>query len=164
MSLMSKEQFIFISTKTQRMTCYAQNVLVKSCYISTAKNGLGEQMGSERTPRGWHRVYSIIGKDAQVNSVFVARKWTGEIYTPELAAAFPDRDWILTRIIQLDGLESGRNKNGQVDSLNRYIYIHGTPDSTDIFKPGSHGCIRMHNKDMIELANWVSIDTRVCIE
>lgn len=161
---MSTRKFIFISTKTQHMDCFEQDRLVKSCLISTAKNGLGEQLGSEQTPRGWHRIHSIIGKEAQVNSVFVGRKWTGEIYTPELAAAFPGRDWILTRILQLDGLEPGRNKNGQVDSLNRFIYIHGTPDSTDILKPGSHGCIRMHNKDMVDLANWVLIDTRVCIE
>ena len=161
---MSTKKFIYISTKKQRMDCFEQDTLVKSCFISTAKKGLGEQMGSERTPRGWHRIHSIIGKEAQVNSVFVGRKWTGEIYSPKLAAAFPERDWILTRILQLDGLEPGRNKNGQVDSLNRYIYIHGTPDSTDIRKPGSHGCIRMHNKDMVDLANWVLIDTHVCIE
>ena len=146
------------------MDCFEQDTLVKSCLISTAKNGLGEQMGSGRTPRGWHRIHSIIGIEAQMNSVFVSRKWTGEIYSPELAAAFPDRDWILTRILQLDGLEPGRNKNGQVDSLNRYIYIHGTPATTDIRKPGSHGCIRMHNKDMVDLANWVLVDTQVCIE
>ena len=121
-------------------------------------------MGSEKTPRGWHRIHSIIGRDAKINSVFVSRQWTEEIYTPELADKFPDRDWILTRIIQLDGLEPGRNKNGQVDSLQRYIYIHGTPDTTEIFKPGSHGCIRMRNNDMVDLANWALVDTRVCIE
>lgn len=161
---MSKNKFIYISTKTQRLDCFEQDTLVKSCFISTAKNGLGEQMGSEKTPRGWHRIHSIIGKEAEINSVFVARKWTGELYTSGLAATFPDRDWILTRIIQLDGLEPGRNKNGQVDSLQRFIYIHGTPETTDIFKPGSHGCIRMHNKDMVDLANWAVIDTPVCIE
>ncbi len=161
---MSPKKFIYISTKKQRMDCFEEDTLVKSCLVSTAKNGLGEQMGSERTPRGWHRIHSIIGQEAQMNSVFVGRKWTGEIYSPELAAAFPGRDWILTRILQLDGLEPGRNKNGQVDSLSRYIYIHGTPDATDIRKPGSHGCIRMHNQDMVDLANWVVIDTSVCIE
>lgn len=161
---MNIDKFIYISTKAQRLDCFEQNVLRKSCFISTAKNGLGEQMGSQQTPRGWHRIHSVIGMDADINSVFVARKWTGEIYSPGLADKFPDRDWILTRILQLDGLEPGRNKHDQVDSLQRYIYIHGTPDTTDIFTPGSHGCIRMRNNDMIDLANWAVVDTRVCIE
>ncbi len=81
-----------------------------------------------------------------------------------MAGKFPDRDWILTRILQLEGLEEGRNKGGEVDSLERYIYIHGTPDLTALGKPGSHGCIRMNNKEVIELADWILIDTQVCIE
>ncbi|WP_253664910.1 L,D-transpeptidase [Legionella micdadei] len=83
---------------------------------------------------------------------------------PELAAQHPGRDWILSRILQLDGLEEGRNKGGDVDSLRRCIYIHGTPDTTDLGKPGSRGCIRMRNSDLIELVNWVALDTKICIE
>jgi hypothetical protein len=157
-------QLIFISAAMQRMHCFENDEPYKSYSISTGKNGLGEKKDSECTPRGWHRIHSRIGLDAAINSVLVARLWTGEIYSEELAAANPGRDWILTRILQLDGLEEGRNKGGEVDSLERYIYIHGTPETTELGKPGSRGCIRMRNNDIIELADWVKIDTLVCIE
>lgn len=161
---MPNNQFIFISASQQMMHCFANDQPYKSYLISTGKNGLGEQKDSECTPRGWHRIHSRIGLDAAINSVFVSRQWTGEIYTPELAAQHPGRDWILTRILQLDGLEEGRNKGGEVDSLERYIYIHGTPDTNKLGTPGSRGCIRMYNLDLIELADWVEIGTKVCIE
>lgn len=161
---MKESQYVYISVAHQEMHCFEQDVLYKVYPISTAKNGVGEKMGSECTPRGWHRIHAHIGLEAEINSVFVSRKWTGELYSVELAANNPGRDWILTRIIQLDGLEPGRNKGGDVDSLQRYIYIHGTPDSTSLKQPGSRGCIRMNNKDVIEFANWVLVDTRVCIE
>jgi lipoprotein-anchoring transpeptidase ErfK/SrfK len=148
----------------QLMRCYENDTIVKTYPISTGKNGLGELSGSECTPRGWHRIHSIIGLDNKVNSVFVGRQWTGELYSDDLASKFPGRDWILTRILQLDGLEAGRNKGGQVDSLERYIYIHGTPDSTSLGAPGSRGCVRMRNEDIIELAKWVKINSRVCIK
>jgi len=157
-------QLIMILSDAQVLKCYENDTLQKTYPISTGKNGLGEQMGSECTPRGWHQIHRIIGLDDQINSVFVGRLWTGEIYTPELALQHPGRDWILTRILQLDGLELGRNKGGQVDSLERYIYIHGTPDTTPLGIPGSRGCIRMNNKDIIDLAVWVQVGTRVCIE
>lgn len=159
-----KEQFIFISAVEQKMYCYQGDKIKKSYPISTAKNGLGEEKGSECTPRGWHKVHSRIGTESPINSVFIGRKWTGEVYSDDLAREQQGRDWILTRIIQLDGLEEGRNKGGNVDSLERYIYIHGTPDSNQIDKPQSHGCIRMYNKDVIELTNWVEEGTLVCIE
>lgn len=157
-------QFLFISASQQKMHCFARDNYYKCYSISTAKNGLGEQKGSGCTPRGWHRIHSRIGLDSLENSVFVSRQFTGEIYSAELAAQYPNRDWILTRILQLDGLEEGRNKGGEVDSLERFIYIHGTPDTTQLGKVGSAGCIRMANADIIELANWIFIDTRVCIE
>lgn len=156
-------KIIFISTEKQEMSCFENDVLTYSYKVSTAKNGVGEQDKSECTPRGWHQIHSILGNENLVNSVFVAREWTGEFYSEELAAQFPDRDWILTRILRLDGLESGRNKGGQVDSLKRYIYIHGTPDSTLLGRPGSHGCIRMKNNEIIELAYWATTDTLVYI-
>lgn len=157
-------QFLFISSRNQQLLCYENDVLLKVYPVSLAKNGLGEVNGSECTPRGWHRIYSHIGLDAEINSVFVARKWTGEIFSQELAEKYPNRDWILTRILQLDGFEEGRNHGNQVDSLKRYIYIHGTPDSTIMYNPGSHGCIRMRNFDIIEFADWVKCDTYLCIE
>lgn len=161
---MKKNKIIFISAPKQRMTCFEEDKLICEYSVSTGKNGLGEKINSECTPRGWHRVYSIIGTENAPDSVFVGRKWTGEIYSEDLAAQFPERDWILTRIIQLDGMEPGRNRGGDVDSLSRYIYIHGTPDSTELGRPGSHGCIRMNNNDMIDLASWVTQDTLVYIQ
>ena len=155
------EQSIFILSKEQKMHCFQGNSLYKTYSVSTAKNGLGEQSGSECTPRGWHRIYNIIGLESRANAVFIGRKWTGEYYSDELAAQYPERDWILTRILQLDGLEPGFNQGGDVDSLKRYIYIHGTPDSTRLGEPGSHGCVRMANLDIIELAAWVNTDTLV---
>ena len=152
-----------IDVPKQVLLCYLNNKHYKTYPVSTGKNGLGEQSGSQCTPRGKHRIHAIIGFDNLVNSVFVAREWTGEIYSAELSQTFPQRDWILTRILQLDGLEPGFNQGGDVDSLKRFIYIHGTPDSTLLGVPGSHGCIRMRNEDIVELANWVSVDTQVYV-
>ncbi len=156
-------KLIFISAEKQEMSCYENDKLINTYQISTATNGLGELINSRCTPRGWHVIHSILGLEDETNSVFVGRRWTGEVYSEELAAQHPDRDWILTRILRLDGLESGRNKYDEVDSFNRYIYIHGTPDSTQLGKPGSHGCIRMNNKEIIELAYWATTDTLVYI-
>ncbi len=161
---LNSKQFIYISLCQQMMHCYDSEKLFKSYRVSTGKNGAGEQMDSGCTPRGLHRIHSCIGLEVAENAVFVSRQWTGEIYNESLAAQYPERDWILTRILQLDGLEEGRNKGGRVDSLQRYIYIHGTPDSTELGKPGSRGCIRVRNADLIELAAWVKIDTPVSIE
>lgn len=162
--MLKTNKLVFISTDQQAMRCYENDNLHFSFQISTAKNGVGEVKNSECTPRGWHKVFSVLGLDLAVNSVLVARKWTGELYCDSLAEEFPHRDWILTRIIQLDGLEPGRNMGGNVDSLERYIYIHGTPDTTLLGQPGSHGCIRMNNKDSIDLATWVNQDTLVYIQ
>ncbi len=157
-----KEIVILVSTQT--LQCYEDGELLKSYAVSTGKNGVGEQLNSECTPRGRHCVHDVIGQAHDANSVFVAREWTGELYTDALARAFPDRDWILTRIIRLAGLEPGRNQGGDVDTLKRFIYIHGTPDATPLGVPGSHGCIRMRNQAMIALADWVNVNTPVLIE
>ena len=132
--------------------------------VSTAANGPGEQEGSECTPRGMHVVRARIGAGAAPGTVFVGRRPTGERYTPELGAAYPGRDWILTRILWLSGTEPGRNRLGRVDTMRRYIYIHGCPDDVDITSPGSHGCIRMRNDDVIALFDRVEAGTRVMIE
>ncbi|QDP72832.1 L,D-transpeptidase [Legionella israelensis] len=162
--MQNKNQLLLISTATQQMHCYENDQLVYTYSVSTAKNGLGEMRGSECTPRGWHTIHSIIGFEHEINSVFVGRKWTGEIYSEKLAEQYPGRDWILTRILRLDGLEDGRNKGGDMDSLQRFIYIHGTPDSTLLGQRGSRGCIRMRNLEIIELANWVSAGSYIYIE
>lgn len=157
-------KIIFISTAKQEMACFENDQLVSTYLVSTGKNGVGEKKNSECTPRGWHKIHSIIGRDQPINSVFIAREWTGELYTVQLATQFADRDWILTRVIQLDGLEPGRNKGEDVDTLERYIYIHGTPDTTVLGTPASHGCIRMNNNEIIELGCWVTTETLVYIQ
>jgi lipoprotein-anchoring transpeptidase ErfK/SrfK len=123
----------------------------KTYSISTAKNGPGEKNGSFCTPRGSHIVRAKIGAGQPVNTVFVRRRPTGEIWTPELHAAQPDRDWMLTRLLWLSGCEPGFNRLGDVDTMRRYIYIHGSPDTAEMGKPGSIGCIRMRNRDIVEL-------------
>lgn len=135
--------------------------LIKRYSISSAKNGVGEQNGSFRTPRGRHVVRAKIGAGQPVNTVFVERRPTGETYTPELARQNPGRDWILTRILWLSGLERGYNRLGKVDTMRRAIYIHGSPDTADMGKPGSRGCIRMHNRDIVELFDLVPVRTVV---
>lgn len=123
----------------------------KTYPISSGKNGIGEQENSGKTPRGWHRIAEKFGHTARINAVFIARQPTGEVYSDTLAAEHPDRDWILSRILWLDGLEEGFNRGEGCDSKQRYIYIHGTPDTQPMGIPMSHGCIRMRNTDLIEL-------------
>jgi len=131
--------------------------------ISTAANGAGERENSGCTPRGWHMISEKFGDGLPINSVFVARQATGEIYTDELAVAYPARDWILTRILWLTGLEAGVNQGEGCDSHARYIYIHGTPDSEPMGEPRSHGCIRMRNTDLLALFEQVDVGTIVQI-
>jgi L,D-transpeptidase YbiS len=129
--------------------------------VSTALKGAGEASGSCCTPRGRHIIRAKIGAGCPENAVFVGRRPTGEIYTPELGEAFPERDWILTRILWLSGCELGFNRIGNVDTMRRYIYIHGTPDSEPMGQANSHGCIRMRNADLLELFELVSVGAGV---
>jgi lipoprotein-anchoring transpeptidase ErfK/SrfK len=129
--------------------------------ISTAKNGPGEKNGSFCTPRGRHIVRARIGAGQPLGAVFVRRRPTGEIWSPELHAQYPGRDWMLTRILWLSGCEPGRNRMGDVDTMRRMIYIHGAPDSAEMGRPGSHGCIRMRNADVAELFELVPAYTEV---
>ena len=131
--------------------------------VSTAMNGMGETQGSGCTPRGRHVVRAKIGAGVAAGTVFVGRRPTGEIWTPQLAEQYPERDWILTRILWLSGCEPGFNRLGTVDSMRRYIYIHGTPDSEPMGEPRSHGCIRMRNSDVIALFERVPLGTPVQI-
>jgi lipoprotein-anchoring transpeptidase ErfK/SrfK len=130
-------------------------------HVSTASRGAGERRGSLCTPRGLHIVRAKIGADQPMGAVFCARRPTGEIYSPSLALTSPDKDWILTRILWLSGIEPGKNRLGEVDTLRRYIYIHGCPDSVSLLFPGSHGCIRMRNADILELFDRTPLHTRV---
>ena len=160
---MKPNSFIDILIPAQRLALVDEGKVVKSYPVSTAKNGAGELRGSECTPRGWHKIRAKIGEGLPVYSVFKARRPTGEIYSPELGKQFPERDWILTRILWLSGLEPGKNRYGAVDTAWRYIYIHGCPDELMNGKPESHGCIRMLNADLIDLFERVAINTEVYI-
>lgn len=136
-------------------------VRIRRYAVSTATNGAGEVSGSYCTPRGQHIVRAKIGAAQPENTVFVRRRPTGEICSSELRAQSPGRDWILTRILWLSGCEPGRNRLGQVDTMRRYIYLHGTPESTRLGIPGSHGCIRLANRDIIELFELLPIYSSV---
>ena len=134
---------------------------LRSYGVSTAAKGVGEISGSYCTPRGRHIIRAKIGAGLPENSVLVQRRPTGEIYSAEKGAQFPERDWILTRILWLSGCEPGFNRMGETDTMRRYIYIHGTQDSVQLGKPGSHGCIRMRNADLVELFDMISAGTAV---
>lgn len=147
---------ILISIGEQRLRLLRGSEAVAVFPVSTAVNGPGELNGSGCTPRGLHRIRLRIGAGCPSGAVFVGRRFTGEVYSPELAARYPERDWILTRILWLTGLESGRNRGGNCDTLRRFIYIHGTPDSEPVGLAASHGCIRMRNADLLSLFDAVA--------
>lgn len=155
---------VLIDIPPQTLDLYNDdNHIVRGYRISSAKNGVGQERGSFCTPLGRHVIRAKIGAGQPVNTVFVRRRPTGEIYSPELAASSPRRDWILTRILWLSGCEPGFNRLGTVDTMRRYVYIHGSPDSVEMGKPGSIGCIRMRNKDLLELFDLVDPGTEVLI-
>ena len=129
--------------------------VLKRYSVSTAKNGFGEKNGSLQTPRGRHIVRAKIGAGQPANTVFVRHRPTGETWSAKLSAKHPGRDWMLTRLLWLSGREPGRNRLGEVDTMRRYIYIHGSPDTAEMGKPGSIGCIRMRNRDIVELFDLV---------
>ena len=151
---------IHIPTQTLEVLDDAENILA-SYPVSTAANGVGEEYGSFCTPRGQHIIRAKIGADQPFNAVFVRRRPTGEIYTPQLGAEFPGRDWMLTRLLWLSGCEVGFNRLGSRDTMRRYVYIHGTPDSTTLGQPGSKGCIRMRNADLVALFDKVNVGIAV---
>ena len=153
---------VHVPSQTLRLKDDSGRVLMET-RISTGRKGVGEVNGSEQTPRGWHKIRAKIGAGQPENTVFVARRPTGELYSPEMRASYPGRDWILTRILWLSGLEPGRNRLGQVDTMRRFIYIHGCPDDDPMGAPGSRGCVKMRNRELIELFDRVPAGTRVHI-
>lgn len=154
---------IIVSIPQQTLALMQDGQQVACWPVSTALKGTGNQSGSYQTPLGRHRIRAKIGAGQPLNAVFRARRPTGEIFTADLVQAFPERDWILTRILWLCGEERGSNRGGNVDSQRRYIYIHGTPDSEPMGVPRSHGCIRMRNQDVLELFERVPAGTPVLI-
>ena len=146
---------IRIDAAKQELTLVDGDKVIKRYAVSTAKNGLGEKNGSFCTPRGRHIVRAKIGAGQPPGTVFVRRRPTGEVWTPEMHAKYPGRDWILTRILWLSGTEKGKNRLGDVDTMRRYIYIHGSHELAEMGKPGSIGCVRMRNNDIVELYDLV---------
>lgn len=151
---------ISVARQTLQLLDDAGTVL-RQYSVSTAKAGVGEISGSFQTPRGRHIIRAKIGAGQPLNTVFVRRRPTGEIWTPELAEQFPGRDWILTRILWLSGCQPGQNRLGCVDTMRRYVYLHGSPDSAEMGVPGSHGCVRMRNADIVDLFDRVPCYTEV---
>lgn len=154
---------LLVDIATQVLFYFKEGQYVKHYPVSTALNGVGEKIGSYQTPRGWHVVRAKIGHHQPLNTVFISRRPTGEIYRPELEPLFPERDWILTRILWLSGLERGKNRLGECDTFRRYIYIHGSPDNRITPIPGSKGCIRMRSHDIVELFDSIDVGTTIFI-
>lgn len=159
---MSLDQ-ILVSLAEQRLLGLREGVVVFACGVSTAVNGPGELDGSGCTPRGRHRVRARIGDGQPLAAVFVGRRPTGEVWTPALAGQFPQRDWILTRILWLCGEQPGFNRGAGCDSQRRFIYLHGTPDDQPMGVARSHGCIRLRNADMLELFELTPVGCQVDI-
>ncbi len=160
----SSPYLINVSIAEQRLRLLRDGELLMDTRISTARNGPGELAGSECTPRGWHTVRAKVGAGCAANTVFRGRRPTGELYSPQLRGLYPERDWILTRILWLSGLEVGKNRLGRVDTMRRYIYIHGCPDEDPMGIPTSHGCVKVRNAELLELFDLVPVGTRVLIE
>lgn len=131
--------------------------------ISSALAGVSEQAGSGGTPSGLHLIRARFGDGLPPTAVFQGRRFTGDVYSAELAQQYPERDWILGRILWLGGLEPGRNQGGEVDTFRRFIYLHGTPDDQPMGEPASHGCIRLRPSDMVRLFQSVHVGDRVLI-
>ncbi len=155
---------IHVDLSDQRLRLLDGDSVLMDVPVSTAANGPGERLGSECTPRGRHIVRAKIGDGAPAGSVFVGRRATGEIFQPAMRDRYPDRDWILTRILWLSGQEPGRNRLGDVDTMRRFIYLHGCPDDVALGAPGSHGCVRMRNTDVVELFDRVPVGTPVVLD
>lgn len=155
---------LVVSVSQQMLYLLEDFQVVFEASVSTALNGVGCQKNSHQTPIGRHIVRAKIGQDEPLNTVFVGRRTTGETYSPQLGLAFPERDWILTRILWLSGTEKGVNRLGQVDTMQRFVYIHGTPDTEPMGIALSHGCVRMRNTDLVKLFDLVPVGCEVVIE
>ena len=155
---------ITVHIASQQMRLHLDDGSTIKYSVSTASKGIGQQEGSWQTPLGKHQVRAKIGGGCPLNAVFVGRRFTGEVYSPTLKAQYPERkDWILTRILWLSGLEPGYNRLGNVDTMRRYIYIHGSPESAEMGVPGSRGCIRMRGADIIDLYDRIEAGIRLDI-
>lgn len=150
-----------IDTQRQQLRCWQGRVLRYECAISSGQAGVGQQDGSGQTPQGWHYVRAALGDGLPENAVFRGRRWTGEVFSTALADQYPERDWILTRLLWLCGLETHFNRGGRVDSQRRYIYLHGTPPDQPMGVAASHGCIRLRNDDLLRVFQFAVAGTPV---
>lgn len=148
---------------SQQMYLVSNNKILKTYIVSTAKAGSGSQKNSNKTPLGVHRIKNKIGHNAPLGTIFFARVASQQIAQIYTDTTDTPKDYVTTRIMWLDGLEKGKNKGGNVDSYERYIYIHGTHEEGLIGKPMSMGCIRMKNADVIEFFDMVKEGTLVYI-
>lgn len=155
----SEGYVLYVSVKSQRMYFVVEGEMKAEYVISTARNGLGAQTSSNRTPEGLHRVVHKFGEGVPPFGILKGRQYTGEVATDSTGKD----DLITSRILWLDGMEPGLNEGGSVDSMQRGIYIHGTADEGSLGRPSSHGCIRMRNSDVIALFDKVLIGTLVVI-
>ena len=160
------DQWIHIDTSSQILTLLSKDsskILLRA-NISTAKKGLGEEKDSFKTPTGWHTIRAKIGENKPKGAVFIGRRWTKEIYSKKLENQYPNRDWILTRILWLSGIEPGHNRLGPKDTMRRYIYIHGTNEINKLGTPASCGCIRMQDDDLIKLYDLIKPYDQIFID
>ncbi len=157
------EALITVSIAEQRLRLERGTETLMDVAVSTARNGPGELNGSECTPRGRHYIRARIGAGCAANTVFIGRRPSGECFSEALRREYPQRDWILTRILWLCGLEPDHNRGGDVDTMRRYVYIHGCPDSDAMGVPSSHGCVKMRNRDIMALFDMIEVGTEVLI-
>ncbi len=159
----SQKQYVIIDISDQLLYLFENDSCVNKFPISSSKYGIGNQSGSNKTPLGLHCIARKIGSKVPYGGIIKGRKFTGEIAEIYTDKTDSPKDVITTRILWLKGLEQGINRDGKIDSYNRYIYIHGTNEEGLIGKSSSHGCIRMKNNDVIKLFDLVSINTPVYI-
>lgn len=157
------EKYMYVSVKYQRLYLIVNDSTIRKYSISTAKKGIGCKANSNKTPSGLHTIKRKIGEDVPFGGILASRLYTGKtakILTDKTKA---DGDYVTSRIMWLQGEEPGLNKGRNMDSYNRYIYIHGTAEEGLIGEPASHGCVRMKNKDVIELFSLVDEGTPILI-
>jgi lipoprotein-anchoring transpeptidase ErfK/SrfK len=157
------DTIVLVNIAQQQMLIVSNNTMLKTYTVSTAKAGIGAEKNSNKTPLGVHRIKNKMGDKEPLGTIFFARQASGQIAEIYTDTTDTPKDYVTTRILWLDGLEPGKNKGGKVDSYERYIYIHGTHEEGLLGKPMSMGCIRMKNKDVIEIFNLVKEGTLVSI-
>lgn len=157
------EEILFVSISQQKLYHIKSNKILSSYSISSSKYGIGSESGSNKTPLGLHKIKEKHGENTPINGRMIGRVFYGEISTIYTDKTKSKTDDITSRILWLEGLEKGINKGQGIDSYSRYIYIHGTSEEGRLGSPASHGCIRMRNKDIIDLYKITKVGTLVLI-